>query len=134
MEKRGFLLHQTLESVSAALTSNRIRLTCVDVSHQYILLGANTGSVYVFERETTKFIQLLSIDAMRDPVALLRFSPDEKYLALVNNKSRAIFVMEFALKIRRSEKVRSLPVNPFRAFLCVYNISILAPVSVGRPF
>lgn len=114
MESRGFLGHQTLESVSASLTSSRIRLTAIDVSRHFILLGANTGSVYIFERESAKFLQLLSIDGMRDPVALLRFSPDEKYLALVNNKSKAIYVMEFALKIRRNEKVRFLV--PLRFF------------------
>jgi len=105
-QARSYLTLQTLEALTASIPSSRIRLNCIEVSTNYIILGANTGSLYVFDRDTSRFVQLLTVDGLQHSISLVKFSLDEKYLAVVLSKNPVIYVMEFNLKVRKSEKVR----------------------------
>jgi hypothetical protein len=114
-EARRLLSPVLLDASFAAVSSSRIKLTCIDASKNYTLVGANTGSLYLFDRETARYIQLISIDGIHEPIAMVKISPDEKYLALVTYKARVIVVMEFNTKMRRSEKVRLLVIVRWRS-------------------
>jgi hypothetical protein len=83
MESSGrFLLSErdTQPLVAPLGLSGRIKYTCVDLSTNFIALGANTGGVYCFHSDC-RYIQLLA--NKEGGVSVVRISPDEQYLAVV---------------------------------------------------
>lgn len=95
------------EPLDACLTTHikkSVKLTCIDSCSEYLLLGATTGSLYVFDRKTSKFIQLLSIEDIREPIVKIKFSPDERFLAIATSKPN-IYVLEINVGKRLKAKV-----------------------------
>uniref|UniRef100_A0A1B0ATY2 Hermansky-Pudlak syndrome 5 protein homolog n=1 Tax=Glossina palpalis gambiensis TaxID=67801 RepID=A0A1B0ATY2_9MUSC len=64
--------------------SNRIKYTCFDISDNYIVLGATSGSLYLFNRQG-KF--LLLIPSKHGVVNHLSISANEKYIAFSTTRS-----------------------------------------------
>lgn len=60
--------------------SNRIKYSCFAVSSHLLVLGANTGGVYVFIKHPLNYINFIP-NKERD-IQIARFSPDDKYLAI----------------------------------------------------
>lgn len=61
---------------------NLPQYTCVDAAQNYIVFGATSGSIYVFQREPCSFIQI--IPTKFGQLKLLSLSPGTKYLAFAN--------------------------------------------------
>ncbi|XP_063221662.1 uncharacterized protein LOC134530606 [Bacillus rossius redtenbacheri] len=87
MAKSPFVLVITedLTAVSAPLKSTqRIKYTCFDVSENFIVLGASSGGLYVFQRNPCAFLQLLpNKDGAITHVAV---SPNERFFAFASVK------------------------------------------------
>jgi hypothetical protein len=50
----------SLDDIRGALRgSSRLKYTCIDVSSKFLVLGSNTGSVYVFGRSSQKHPQII---------------------------------------------------------------------------
>ncbi|XP_055856281.1 BLOC-2 complex member HPS5 homolog [Episyrphus balteatus] len=64
--------------------SNRIKYTCFDISENYIIFGATSGSLYLFNRRVCKFLHL--IPNKHGPVTHLEISSGEKYVAFSTKK------------------------------------------------
>lgn len=88
-----------------------IRLCSTASSPQYLVLGAQTGSLYFFERQTFRFIQLCVFEDLQEPISAMCFSPDEKLLAFATAPPhRNIYITTVPIKTRR-RKVRFLLVH-----------------------
>jgi hypothetical protein len=104
------LHHELLEAISfnfspigSGSSRSRIRYSCIDVSENFLVLGANTGSLYFYERNTLTFLQLLTL--VQEPIVQVRFSPNERLLAVATSKNYTILVIEPNL-ISKKEKER----------------------------
>ncbi|XP_005182605.2 BLOC-2 complex member HPS5 homolog [Musca domestica] len=64
--------------------SNRIKYTCFDISENYIVLGASSGSLYLFNRQG-KFLHL--IPSKHGAVNHLSISANEKYVGFSTQRS-----------------------------------------------
>ncbi|KAH8407790.1 hypothetical protein KR222_008218 [Zaprionus bogoriensis] len=64
--------------------SNRIKYTCFDISDNYIIFGATSGSLYFFNR-AGKFMHL--IPNKHGPVTHLSISANNKYVAFATQRS-----------------------------------------------
>lgn len=53
--------------------------TCIDASTNYIVIGASSGSIYIFQRSPCKYLQL--IQNMYGPINHVAISPQEKFIA-----------------------------------------------------
>ncbi|XP_023290863.2 Hermansky-Pudlak syndrome 5 protein homolog [Lucilia cuprina] len=71
-------IHQPLKH------SNRIKYTCFDISENYIVLGATSGSLYLFNRQG-KFLHL--IPSKHGAVNHLSISTNEKYVGFSTQRS-----------------------------------------------
>lgn len=104
----SILRHEFLESLSlnlsSSLTSNRsrIRYSCLDISENFLVLGANTGSLYFYERESLTFLQLLTF--VQDPIVQVRFSPNERFLAIATSKNYNIIILEPNLRSKKDKE------------------------------
>jgi hypothetical protein len=103
----SLLKHQFLDSISSGLTGgsrqSRIRYTCLDASEHYLVFGANTGSLYFYERETLNFVHLIT--TVQEPITQLKFSPNENYLAIATLKNFDIIILEPKLQTRKEKIV-----------------------------
>lgn len=75
---------ESAEALLSALgSSGRVKYSAIDVSTRFVVLGANTGSVYLFEQQPLKFLQLVSLSdiQIRDPISVIKLSPDENFIA-----------------------------------------------------
>lgn len=76
----------------------QFQYTCYDVSKNYIVCGATSGSLYIFERDNCKFLQLIpSSNGVINHVAI---SPKEQYLAFTTKK-KAISIHSIDWKSNR---------------------------------
>lgn len=81
-----------------------IRLSCTASSPQYLVLGANTGSLYFFERYSLRFLQLCIFEELQEPISFVSFSPDEKMLAFATAPPhRNIYITPVPIKGRRKK-------------------------------
>ncbi|XP_077295508.1 WD40 repeat domain-containing protein pink [Arctopsyche grandis] len=64
--------------------SHRIKYTCFDVSNLFLIFGATSGGLYVFNRDSCEFIQL--IPNKEGAITKITISPDEKCLAFSTHK------------------------------------------------
>jgi hypothetical protein len=81
-----------------------IRLSCTASSPQYLVLGANTGSLYFFERHSFRFLQLCIFEELQEPISIISFSADEKLLAFATAPPhRNIYITPIPLKGRRKK-------------------------------
>ncbi|XP_067620009.1 BLOC-2 complex member HPS5 homolog [Eurosta solidaginis] len=65
--------------------SNRIKYTCFDISTNYVIFGASSGSLYLFNRCSGKFLHL--VPNKHGPVTHLAISANEKYVAFSTQRS-----------------------------------------------
>ncbi|XP_043227221.1 uncharacterized protein LOC122384191 [Amphibalanus amphitrite] len=82
MEKEPFLPFEdiSLEGLSQPLKGRtRIQYTCFTVSNQFIMIGTNTGGVYVFNRKSRQFVSILPGQA--GAVTCLAIDPGEQLVA-----------------------------------------------------
>lgn len=121
----SLLKHQFLDSISSGITGktldilyfkiwsngtfvggsrqSRIRYTCLDASEHFLVFGANTGSLYFYERSTLNFVHLIT--TVQEPITQLKFCPNENYLAIATLKNFDIIILEPKLQTRK-EKVK----------------------------
>ena len=92
-----FLLSSIIEPILKSVSS-RIKYTCLDVNESYLLFGANTGSLYVFERKRFELVRLISNIELKGPIKYVKFcANDEDVVAVATN---VIFVMKLNLHDR----------------------------------
>lgn len=90
------ILQHKILNVSKFETS-RIKCTCFDVTNQYILFGANTGSVYVYLRESLLF-RTLATNIVTGAIKLLKVSLDGSLIAIATESPNAVVIMEHNLR------------------------------------
>lgn len=61
-----------------------LQYTCFDASHNYIVCGASSGSVYIFQRSSCKFLQLIPNTC--GPINNIAISPNDRYVAFSSQK------------------------------------------------
>src|SRR5688500_3523606 len=66
--------------------TNRVKYSSLAVSTQFIVFGANTGSIYFHERESLRFLSLVSFPDAKDPITHLSFDPTGTLLAFTTSK------------------------------------------------
>lgn len=76
----------------------------MDVGKQYIVFGANTGSLYFFNRGALRFLQLISSPDIHSAVTHIRFSPDERFVGL-STLDGELIVLEPNLGTRAKERI-----------------------------
>ncbi|XP_057653232.1 BLOC-2 complex member HPS5 homolog isoform X2 [Diorhabda carinulata] len=93
MEK--YLLVEYLSTIKTAISetfknTQRIKITCFDVSNQYIILGTSSGGIYVFKRSPCEFLKL--IPSKEGTTVQIKISANEKNLALASSRGYVIIV------------------------------------------
>ncbi|EEB11189.1 conserved hypothetical protein [Pediculus humanus corporis] len=81
MDNSMYLLteYEDLSCIFTPLKSTtRIKYTCFNTSNSYLIFGATSGSLYVFQREPCCFLQLLP--NKEGSVTQVSISPDEKFI------------------------------------------------------
>lgn len=71
-----------VQTVQSQVGSGRVKYSCIDVSPRLLLLGANTGSIYMFSRPNIEFLRLWSHTDIRDSLSCIKISPSEKLFAV----------------------------------------------------
>jgi len=133
------------QDVSNALLSIKrtIRMSCTASSPQYLVLGAQTGSLYFFERNSFRFIQLCVFEDLQEPISAIAFSPDEKLLAFATAPPhRNIYITNVPIKTRRRKvcpiinhlkfaegKKRTWTFRPHLNLVFCPSLDVLAPYS-----
>lgn len=70
-----------------------LQYTCYDSSENFIVCGANSGSLYIFQREPIKFLRL--IPTSNGIISHVSISPRESYIALTTEKGTiSIYVID----------------------------------------
>lgn len=104
IEKEKKLYWENMESLFLKLgSSGRVKYSCLDISKNYILLGANTGSFYFYERETLRFITLLSLKEIREPISLVKFNYQGNLIAISTIKA-TLCILEINLNQRKDKE------------------------------
>lgn len=93
MEK--YVLVEYLTTIKSAISetfknTQRIKLTCFDVSNQYIILGTSSGGIYVFKRSPCEFLKL--IPSKEGATVQIKISTNEKNVALASSRGYVIIV------------------------------------------
>jgi hypothetical protein len=100
------LLESNNNNSSSSTTGGRVVYRSLSCSSSYVVLGANTGSLYFYERESFRFLALISCKEIREPIAKLKFGPNSTILSLTTSKN-TLFILEINLT-NRKEKERVL--------------------------
>ncbi|KAH9503345.1 Peroxisomal membrane protein PAS20 [Bulinus truncatus] len=97
----------TLDELSTFMTrSTRLKFTCVAVCKKYIALGSNTGGVYLFSRDTLKYLQVLFADTESSQVVCLSLSPSDHHIGFALSSGH-VAVYELNIEKRtKPERVR----------------------------
>ncbi|XP_037947307.1 Hermansky-Pudlak syndrome 5 protein homolog [Teleopsis dalmanni] len=77
--------------------SNRIKYTCFDISENYVIFGATSGSLYLFNRCSGKFLHL--IPNKHGPINHLAISVNEKYVAFSTNRSICVYAVNLSAQV-----------------------------------
>lgn len=88
-----------------AFTSSRVKYTALAVSQDFLLLGSNTGSLYVYERTTYRFAQLSNEASNKwfnnTSIKYIKFSPDSELLAIGTDvPDNSVYVCQHNFKER----------------------------------
>ena len=105
-------VHLLLDRLELPNLGQRIYYTCIDVSRHLLACGANTGSVYLFERResyssnaTHKLNLVETTASVGEPVTRVSFSRDGKKLAL-SSSSGTIRIVKLNLgSLRQKQEV-----------------------------
>ncbi|XP_005098197.1 uncharacterized protein LOC101848352 [Aplysia californica] len=107
MAKNSGLSHiltelSSLEELTSVLgRSSRLKYTCLSVSKKYIALGSNTGGVYIFSRDTLKYLQVVFGDTEASPVCQVSLSPGDQHIGVALSTGQ---VAVFELRIEKRAK------------------------------
>ncbi|CAG9833069.1 unnamed protein product, partial [Diabrotica balteata] len=93
-----YVLVEYLSSIKTAICetfkhTQRIKLTSFDVSNHYIILGTNSGGIYIFKRTPCEFLRL--IPSKEGSTVHIKISPDEKNLAVASARGLVIILENF---------------------------------------
>lgn len=80
-------VHQPLQA------TQRIKYTSFDVSSKYLLFGATSGGIYVFQRNPCEFIKLLP--SKEGAISSVNISPDEKTIAACTLKGHILLFQNY---------------------------------------
>ncbi|XP_058824288.1 BLOC-2 complex member HPS5 homolog [Topomyia yanbarensis] len=72
--------------------TKRIKFTCFDVSHKYLIFGANSGSLYVYDRGTISFLSIIPSQLGR--ISQLSISRNGKQIAIANMRGSIGIVLD----------------------------------------
>uniref|UniRef100_A0A0A9X6F3 RING-type domain-containing protein n=3 Tax=Lygus hesperus TaxID=30085 RepID=A0A0A9X6F3_LYGHE len=79
-DKHVIIKEKVLSTVTTPLRSTqRIRYTCFEVSQNFLIFGATSGGIYIFQRDPCNFIQLAP--NKEGAVTKVCMSKDEKFIA-----------------------------------------------------
>ncbi|XP_018580135.1 Hermansky-Pudlak syndrome 5 protein homolog isoform X2 [Anoplophora glabripennis] len=92
------ILVQYLTSINSVISeifksTQRIKLTCFDVSEEYIVFGTSSGGVYIFKREPCQFIKI--IPSKEGSAIKIVIAPKGKNLAIASSKGLLIILEDF---------------------------------------
>jgi hypothetical protein len=91
---------EALESVLSKVGTGRVKYSCLDASSDYLVLGANTGSLYFFEVQTQRFVTLINAKELREPISHIKFNSSGTLLGIATSKS-TVCVLELSLLNRK---------------------------------
>ncbi|EAT42313.1 AAEL006142-PA [Aedes aegypti] len=72
--------------------TRRIKFTCFDVSEKYIIFGANSGSLYVYDRESVNFLSI--IPSQLGTISQVQISSNGKQIAVANMRGAIGVVLD----------------------------------------
>ncbi|XP_059144829.1 uncharacterized protein LOC131931998 [Physella acuta] len=91
-----------LEELSLPLSrSARLKYTCISVSKKYVALGSNTGGVYIFSRDTLKYLQVVFGDTDANSVTCVSLAPSDQHVGFALSTGH---VAVFELNIEKRAK------------------------------
>eukprot|EP01117_Protostelium_nocturnum_P006151 TRINITY_DN2217_c0_g1_i6.p1 TRINITY_DN2217_c0_g1~~TRINITY_DN2217_c0_g1_i6.p1 ORF type:complete len:1261 (-),score=381.67 TRINITY_DN2217_c0_g1_i6:1663-5445(-) len=74
--------------------NTRLIISCIAASLEWIAIGTNSGSIYLYQRNSSfKLIALFSIKEIRDPLQFIKFSPNGSLLSISTSKD-SLFILE----------------------------------------
>ncbi|CAL1533714.1 unnamed protein product, partial [Lymnaea stagnalis] len=87
--------------------SARLKYTCLSVSRKYIALGSNTGGVYIFSRDTLKYLQVVFADTEANPVVCVSLPSSDQHVGVALSTGLvAVFELNIDKRIK-PERIRS---------------------------
>ncbi|KXJ79184.1 hypothetical protein RP20_CCG002096 [Aedes albopictus] len=94
---RNYGLNQQRTELSAAIqlplrNTRRIKFTCFDVSEKYIIFGANSGSLYVYDRASVNFLSI--IPSQLGTISQVLISGNGKQIAVANMRGAIGVVLD----------------------------------------
>ena len=82
---------ETLDALLSPVgNSGRVSYTCMDVSPNYIVFGANTGSLYLFDRKTRRFLRPIS--TVTEHIVLVKWHSNENLLAVATTAGEIVIL------------------------------------------
>ncbi|XP_055603243.1 BLOC-2 complex member HPS5 homolog [Uranotaenia lowii] len=72
--------------------TKRIKFTCFDVSEKFLVFGANSGSLYIYDRATVNFLSI--IPSQLGPISQLLISRNGKQIAVSNLRGKIGVVLD----------------------------------------
>ncbi|KAB7497168.1 Hermansky-Pudlak syndrome 5-like protein [Armadillidium nasatum] len=85
------LLRNDIEKSIPGNSSFKIKVTAIDICDPYIVLGSNAGTLYLFNNETSSFIQKLQTTKGR--ITQISISPDIAFVAC-SSSSGLVFILK----------------------------------------
>lgn len=109
-----------MDSVQNAKSSSRIKFTSITASSNYLVCGANTGSLYVFDRKSSEMLRLISNNEIPDPIHLLTMHPsNDDVLALASINS--IYLIKLNLLERNANEKILLKISEHKSTVTCIN-------------
>ena len=96
----------------------RVKLSCLDCSSQYLVFGANTGSLYFYDRESLRLLSLISSKEIREPITLVKLSPLGNILAIATSKL-SVFILEHNVNNRKEKEKVLLKIPHNQEITCL---------------
>ncbi|KAK6191617.1 hypothetical protein SNE40_003261 [Patella caerulea] len=98
----------SLEDLNVPLNrSARLKYTCLSVSRKHIALGSNTGGVYIFSRDTLKYLQVIFGDLESTSILQVSLSPTSDNHVAFTTSSGQVVAMEMNIEKRQKpERIR----------------------------
>ena len=83
-QQRVLCINKSLDGISQPVrTAKRVRYQCIETSCTYLCIGASTGSIYIFDRNSAKLIKFISNKL--NGIVLMKFSSNNKLLAVADS-------------------------------------------------
>src|SRR5687768_12722324 len=116
----GRLVCDLSEPIARGISSARIVPVCLDVTADHVVVGASSGSLYVFMRRTMARLELVSHPDVTSAVSCVKVSPDGKYAAFAGSGAGAAFVIaRIACGTAEQRSVYSAPCAGTGSLVCL---------------